>query len=273
MRLRGHTPGSRTGAYSCRQSPSALVPRTSRLELAGALHHVIAKSPSGRFLFNDDEERHRYLRMLAREIRERRWQLLTFCLLSNHLHLVIATPDTDLGAGFKRLHEDYARYVNERRAEGGHLFGDRFYNRLVMTERHLFACFRYVAHNPVAAGICNRPRDWPWSAHRALAGLADPPPFLDVAAAYAYFDAEPDEARIQYSRLVARSNVALLEDLRTGGATDWLIAAHKEFSIPVDEIAAYLGVSRATAYRRLVTARETVGTVPPFSFETAGTVP
>src|SRR5438034_8693704 len=169
------------------------MPRRPRVELAGGVHHVTAKTPSGRILFYDDRDRQQYLRLVAREVRERRWSLLTFCLMTNHVHLLVRTPDPDLGAGIKRIHEDFARAINGRHEFQGHVFANRFYNGLVPTDRHLMGCLRYIARNPVRHGACQQPRDWRWSAHPALAGVLDPPLFLDVVSAYSYLGGNPAE--------------------------------------------------------------------------------
>ena len=216
---------------------------------------MTAKTPSGRVLFDDDRDRQRYLQLLAREINERKWSLLTYCQLTNHLHVLVQTPSPDLGAGFKRVHEDFARYINRRHVQGGHVFGARFYSRLVSTDRHALACLRYIARNPVEAGICCAAREWPWSAHGALAGLSEPPAFLDVSAAYEFLGTSKREARHEYLRLVAKSNASLLADLTHRERDAWLVTAVDDFSIPVAEIAAFLGLARSTTYQRLAAAR------------------
>ncbi len=226
------------------------------------MHHVTGKSPSGRLLFHDDVDRQRYLQFVAREVREREWRVLTFCLLGNHLHLLVQTPCPDLSAGFKRVHEQFARHINRRRGEGGHVFGDRFYSGPVRTHRHVLGCLRYIARNPIEAGICRHPHDWPWSAHRALAGTAEPPAFLDVAAAYEHLGSYRGEARLNYLQLVAKSTDGLLADLAHSNSDAWLIAAVDDFSIPIGEIAQFLKISRTTAYERLAKARRTEGSVP-----------
>ena len=249
------------------------MPRPHRTEFPGALHHVTGKAPSGRVLFRDDLDRQRYLQLLAREIRERRWSVLTYCQLTNHLHILVRTPEPDLGLGLKRAHEDFARHFNRRHAEGGHLFGGRFHNRVVSTDRHVLGCLRYIARNPVEAGICRQPRDWPWSGHRALAGLAEPPVFLDIGAALAFLGADGGDARVNYLQLVAKSNEALLADLERTGSDQWLTHAVDDFFASVDEIAAFMGVSLATAYRRLAAARENQGSDPSVSRENEGSDP
>jgi len=226
---------------------------------------VTAKTPSGRALFLDDRDRRRYLQLVAREVVRREWSLMTYCQLTNHVHLLVGTPAADLAAGFKLIHEEYARYLNGRHGLEGHVLGSRFYSGLVQSDRHGIGCLRYIARNPVAAGICERPRDWRWGAHRALAGITDRPSFLDVEGAYALIGHDGDHPRIEYLRLVAGTNSNLLADLARARPDDWPIAAVEDFGIPVGEIAAFLGVSAPTAYRRLAAVREKKGTVPLFS--------
>jgi REP element-mobilizing transposase RayT len=268
--MRGQSPHSHGGGESDAPAPSLDVPRHARIEFPGAMHHVTARAPSRRLLFHDDRDRQRYLQLLAREVREREWRVLTYCQLSNHLHVLIQTPQPNLGLGFKRLHEDFARHVNRRHAENGHVFGCRFYNGIVSNDRHVVGCLRYIARNPVEAGVCGHAAGWPWSAHSALAGLVDPPSFLDVAGAYAFLGADDAEARKNYIRLVASSNDALLAELARGDPDGWLINAVDDFAIPVSDIATFLGVSAATAYRRVAAARENEGTVPSFSLLAEG---
>src|SRR5215208_6070488 len=118
-----------------------------RVELAGGMHHVTAKSPSGRLLFRDEQDRRRYLELLEAEVRKRGWELLTYCQMTNHLHLLVMTPEPDLGLGIKAVHGCFALEVNRRHGEWGHIFGRRFDNRLVLTDGHLYGCLRYIARN------------------------------------------------------------------------------------------------------------------------------
>jgi REP element-mobilizing transposase RayT len=222
---------------------------------------VNTKSPSGRLLFVDDRDRQRYLQLVAREVREREWSALTFCLLSNHVHFLVRTPQPDLGKGFKRINEDFARHINRTHCQDGHVFGGRFFNRLVLNDRHAVGCLRYIARNPVAAGICSNADDWPWSAHPALAGLAPPAEFLDVGASYAFLGSD-GHAPAAYRRLVGRSDEALLGALVRHESDQWLLDAVDDYMISIDEIAAFLGRSKSHVYRRLGAARATVGTVP-----------
>ncbi len=232
------------------------MPRAPRLELAGGMHHVTARTPKGLRLFRDAGDYAYYLDLLGPEIREREWSLRTFCLMPTHVHLLLVTPAADLGLGVKAVHERFVRTVHGVRGSHGHLFGSRFKNRIVMTDQHEFACLRYIARNPVTAGLCASPASWRWSAHRALAELATPPPFLDVPAVRRRMDAEV------YRQFADASDRSVLEHLQVEQPRTWVAIAVDEQQIPISAVMAHLNVSRATAYRRLREARETKGTGP-----------
>jgi REP element-mobilizing transposase RayT len=122
LRLRGQTPEShlrlrgQTGANFGGGRPNGVMPRQARVELAGGIHHVVGKATARRVLFHSDRDRQLYLRLLAREVRERRWRVLTFCLMTNHAHLLVLTPEPDLGLGFKRIHEEFAQSINREQS-------------------------------------------------------------------------------------------------------------------------------------------------------------
>ena len=83
--------------------------------------------------------------------------------MTNHFHLLFDTPRADLSEGMHRLNSVYATYFNQRHWFDGHLFDRRFGSRLVETEEHLIVASRYIAFNPVRAGLCGHPREWRWS--------------------------------------------------------------------------------------------------------------
>src|SRR5215210_124597 len=116
-----------------------------RCEVAGGIHHLVGKSPSGRLLFRTDDDRRRYLVLLGEEVKRREWEVFTYCQMTNHVHLLVRTPEADLGDGVKIIHETFARECNQRYEEWGHLFGRRFFNGVVRSDRHFAGCMRYIA--------------------------------------------------------------------------------------------------------------------------------
>ena len=141
------------------------MPRKPRQEEAGAIHHVFARGVVKRPIYLDEQDRVRYLGMLTEVVRRFDWQCLSYCLMGNHVHLLVQTPEPNLGVGMRWLHGTYAASFNERHGYSGHVFQGRYKNERVSTDAQLLVAAAYVALNPVAAGLCARPADWPWSAY------------------------------------------------------------------------------------------------------------
>ena len=88
--------------------------------------------------------------------------------MDNHLHLLVETPTSDLTCGMQRIHGEYAQAFNGRHKQSGHLFQGRFEAVPVDDDTQLWAVIRYIAQNPVEAGLCEEPETWPWSSHAAI---------------------------------------------------------------------------------------------------------
>jgi putative transposase len=123
--------------------------------------------------------------------------------MPNHVHLVVRTRLPNIAQGMQRLNGMYAQFFNERHGFSGHLWQGRYGARMIETESHALEVARYVVLNPLRAGLCAHPADWPWSSYRATAGLAPRPRFLDTAWTLRYFSARPATARAAYVAFVA----------------------------------------------------------------------
>jgi putative transposase len=156
------------------------VPRPPRLQVAGGLYHVTAHSNHGRVVFRDDTEREQFLAVLELGVARRGWSCRSYCLLSTHFHLLIATPEPDLSRGMQYVNGRYAQWANWHRDERSHVFDGRFRSILVNSESHALEVHRYIALNPVRAGLVRDPEEWPWSSLRAILGREQPRGFLDV---------------------------------------------------------------------------------------------
>ena len=130
--------------------------------MPGGIYHTgwrgVVRGP----IFLDDEDRALFLRELARTQRTHRWKVELYCLLTNHLHLLIETPLANLSAGMQRLGSGYARRFNARHRRRGHVFEQRFWSSLIKSEAELEVVAAYIRQNPVSAGVCKDPADWPW---------------------------------------------------------------------------------------------------------------
>jgi REP element-mobilizing transposase RayT len=155
------------------------VARRPRNETEAGVHHVYARGVERRAIFVDEDDWRLYLRLLRAVVERFRWHVLGYCLMPNHVHLLVETRAPNLGKGMHMLHGLYAQLFNERYERVGHLFQSRFGNREVHDELGLAAVLGYIALNPVAAGLCDSPGDWPWSSHREMTS-AFAPSLIDV---------------------------------------------------------------------------------------------
>ena len=191
------------------------------------------------------------MRLLAAEAGRCGWEVLTYCQMTNHIHLLLRTPEPNLGEGLKAAHEAFANFVNKKYDEHGHVFGHRFKNKLVRDDPHLFGCFRYIARNPTEAGLCRTVGEWPWSAHAALAGQQPPTPLLDLDAALAFFHEEREIAYGEYLRSAMADDWDLLTTLMRRRPRGWLVSAVEDYRVPIAVTAEYLGITERSVYRRL----------------------
>jgi putative transposase len=178
------------------------MPRKPREDVAGAVQHVFARGNNKRRIFLDERDRRRYLAILERVVRAKRWLCLAYCLLDNHVHLLLETPHPNLGTGMQLLHGLYGTTHNRRHGLSGHVFQGRFGSRRVTTDAQLWMVVRYIAANPVEAGLCQTAEGWPWSSHARLAS-GTPPTWLDVDRLLEHFEAMGGEPERRYAEWLA----------------------------------------------------------------------
>jgi putative transposase len=141
-----------------------LMPRRPRNLLPpSGFYHVTARGVARAAIAPDDEDRLRFLTLLANVTRREGWRCHTFCLMPNHYHLILRTTLERLSRGFQRLNGIYAREFNEWHGRSGHLFGRRFASFVIRDDDHLRTASEYVLQNPVRAGLCDDADDWRWS--------------------------------------------------------------------------------------------------------------
>ncbi|MCG6940487.1 MAG: transposase, partial [Thiohalocapsa sp.] len=179
--------------------------RPLRLEFAGALYHVTARGNERRsiFLGDADGDRAAFLDVLGATCERFNWLVHAYCLMTNHYHLLVETPDANLSKGMRQLNGVFTQYVNRTHARVGHLFQGRFKAILVERESYLLELSRYVVLNPVRAGMVAAPGDWPWSSYPAMVGELPAPGWLETDAVLRAFAEERTAAVAGYRRFVA----------------------------------------------------------------------
>jgi REP element-mobilizing transposase RayT len=152
-----------------------------------------------------------FLAELARVANRYRWLVLAHCLMTNHYHLVLVLPDGGLSAGMRELNGGYSRRTNVRYGRSDHLFRNRFFATKLEDDAHLLEACRYVVLNPVRAGLCRLPEEWPWSSYRLCAGIEFAPAYTATTELLRLFGPSPDEARRRYVAFV-RAGATLVSD-------------------------------------------------------------
>ena len=150
--------------------------RPLRIQPAGAIFHIFSRGNRRQAIFLDEHDRQKFLFFLFEAVRRYGWTLHSYCLMGNHYHLLLEIAEEgSLSPGMQWLNGVYAMYFNRRHKFDGHLFQGRFKSRQISSEEQLAQTDAYIRWNPVEAGLCQSPADWPWSSAH---GLTAPSPAL-----------------------------------------------------------------------------------------------
>ncbi len=177
--------------------------RPLRIEYPGAVYHLTSRGNARQDIFLDDEDRTRFLEILAKAIDRFHRLCHAYCLMSNHYHLLVETVDPTLARGMRHLNGVYTQEFNGRHKRSGHVFQGHYKAILVEKDSHLLELARYVVLNPVRARMVRSCKDWRWSSYRATAGLESAPSFLTTDWILAQFAQSPSKARCAYRRFVS----------------------------------------------------------------------
>jgi len=176
--------------------------RPLRIEYAEAVYHVTSRGNARRSIFKDETDREMFLRILE-EVNDRyHWFCHAYCLMNNHYHLVIETPDGNLSKGMRQLNGVYTMRFNRRHGSVGHVFQGRYKAIVVQKESHLLEVCRYVVLNPVRVKVVEAPERWRWSSYRAAAGMEKAHPCLTTDWVLGQFGSKKRTAEKRYRAFV-----------------------------------------------------------------------
>lgn len=176
--------------------------RPRRIEFAGALYHIRSRGNGGADIVLDDVDRQRFLDVLGQVVVYFGWKCHSYCLMSNHYHLLIETRSGNLSAGMRQLNGAFSQWFNRRHRRRGHLFQGRFEATLVERESYLLELHRYVARNPVKPGLVKTAAEWRWSHFGALMGAGPLPSWADSRAVFTLFAADERHGRELFRNFV-----------------------------------------------------------------------
>lgn len=176
--------------------------RPLRIELSGGLYHVTSRGDRREEIFHDAGDRKAWLEIFGKACKRHNWVCHAYCLMSNHYHVVVETPEANLSRGMRQLNGVYTQYVNRTHSRVGHVFQGRFKGILVEKDSYLVELARYVVLNPVRAGMVADARDWRWSSHLALLGEAAKPEWLKTEWILGQFGVQKRRATAKYEDFV-----------------------------------------------------------------------
>jgi putative transposase len=176
--------------------------RPPRVLFPGAIYHVTSRGNRRANIFVDDKDRHVWLDTLATVVSRVKIVVHAFCLMPNHYHLLIETPEPNLPQAMHYLNSNYARRYNQRHQLPGHLIQGRYNALLVERESQLLEVARYISLNPVRARLVDTPEAWRWSSHRYCCGHDALPSWLTCDTILGMFNNSAPEGKGSYRDFV-----------------------------------------------------------------------
>lgn len=167
------------------------MPRSAREKSSTAIYHVVLRGINRQRIFEDEQDHQRYLDTIKTYKETSGYTLYAYCLMSNHIHLLMQAGKEDLGNAFRRIGASYVYWYNWKYGRSGHLFQDRYRSEAVENDRYFLTALRYIHQNPLKAGIVSDPQAYPWSSYSEYTGKAA---LCDTGFALALFSSEPKEA-------------------------------------------------------------------------------
>lgn len=176
--------------------------RPLRIEYPGALYHLTARGNAQQPIFRDDQDRHAFLQILGKTLSDTNGICHAYCLMTNHYHLMVETPEANLSQIMKQINGIYTQRFNRRHHRVGHVFQGRFKSIVVDKNAYLKKLCRYIVLNPVRAGMVDEPGKYPWSSFKATAGKTKTPDFLSTDWILSQFAETRPRAQAEYRRFV-----------------------------------------------------------------------
>lgn len=196
------------------------MPRQARLDIPGALHHVMVRGINRAVIFQDDQDRAKFLERFGQTVTEGKCSVYAWVLMDNHVHILFKSGKDGISAVMRKLLTWYALYFNRRHHRTGHLFENRYKSILCDEDNYLLALIRYIHLNPIRAKIVQTMEQldrYPWSGHQVVIGKTTIS-WMDVNSVLAEFGGTKKKSRAEYRRFVQEGiNQGKIPELTGGG--------------------------------------------------------
>ena len=180
--------------------------RPLRIQYSGAFYHITSRGNERKDVFKSIKDRERFLSYLESAAKRYGARIHVYCLMSNHYHLLLETPDGNLSQIMRHINGAYTTYFNTKRKRSGHLFQGRYNAILVDGDEYAAQLSRYIHLNPVRAGIVEEPGEYPWSSFQYYAGNKKSPGWLTMDFVLEFFGGNNANAKTAYRKFVMALN-------------------------------------------------------------------
>ncbi len=217
------------------------MPRISRANLKASLFHVMTQGINKEYIFNNSEDIQWYLSVMSKLSEQYNIEIIAYCIMNNHVHMLLKAEDTkELGKYMQKLSMKYGRYYNNKYNRVGYVFRGRYKAEAIMDEKHMYNCIRYIYNNPVVAGICSEPKEYPYSDYKEM-------PTCEIVD-YVFADIDEDVKGVNKNvveSFLLKNNIKLNEIKKDSKKLSELIVTLREnCNVSLREIAKELEVNR-----------------------------
>lgn len=179
------------------------MPRNARKKSDSGIYHVILRGINKQVIFEDDEDHFFFLDKLANCQLKSSFELYAYCLMSNHIHLLLKEGHEELGITFRRIGSSFVPWYNWKYQRVGHLFQDRFKSEAVEDDSYFLTVLRYIHQNPLKAGVVKKIQEYPWTSYREY---SHKPVICNTEFALNFFSPDRDEAKKLWIKFIQAQN-------------------------------------------------------------------
>jgi putative transposase len=202
-------------AYECdfdvrSKGAAEVMGRKRREEAAGFVYHVIARGHNKSYIFQNRSDKEEFLRLLGEMLTQYHIILHYYAIMDNHYHLILERGDIPLSKAMQFLHQSYSRYYNNRYHHNGTIFDGRYTALIISDDTYYYQLLRYIAYNPVVAGIVRYPGEYRWAAHREF--LARHSELITISKVLSRFSSNDITALGRYRTLIESDSPVLETD-------------------------------------------------------------
>ncbi len=193
--------------------------RPLRLEFPGALYHITSRGNGRNIIYLQDDDFRLFIQILDDVCEHCNWIVHAYCLMNNHYHILVETPDANLSKGMRQLNGVFTQSINRKHRRVGHLFQGRYKAILVDKDAYLLELCRYIVLNPVRASMVDSLDEWPWSSWHCMLGKVESPKWLST-----------DALLLQFANNRPDAIECYIEFVKSGvGKTVWDTLHHQVF--------------------------------------------